>query len=147
MFFYQQILKNDILCATFLSWLIAQILKVVITLILDKRLDFYRFVGTGGMPSSHSSLVMCLSTAIGLKCGWDSTQYAIALSFAIIIMYDASGVRRSVGKQAMILNQIIEDRQNHRPIGEEKLKELIGHTPVEVIAGAILGILVANIII
>ena len=147
MFFYQQILKNDILCATFLSWLIAQILKVVITLILDKRLDFYRFVGAGGMPSSHSSLVMCLSTAIGLKCGWDSTQYAIALSFAIIIMYDASGVRRSVGKQAMILNQIIEDRQNHRPIGEEKLKELIGHTPVEVIAGAILGILVANIII
>lgn len=142
-----QIAKNQILEATLLSWFIAQTLKVVITLIKDKKFNIYRFVGSGGMPSSHSSLVMALSTAIGLKNGWDSTSYAIAISFALVTMYDASGVRRAVGKQAMILNKMIEDRHNHKPIGEKRLKELIGHTPVEVFAGAILGIVVANMVI
>lgn len=147
MLFFQKIAKNEVLYVTLLSWFIAQISKVIITLIKEKKINFYRFVGSGGMPSSHSSLVMGLSTAIGLKQGFDSTQYAIALSFALIIMYDASGVRRAVGKQAIILNQIIGDRQKHKPIVDKRLKELIGHTPVEVIVGAVLGIFIANIVI
>ncbi|TCO79199.1 divergent PAP2 family protein [Marinisporobacter balticus] len=147
MLFFQRIVENEVLYVTLLCWFIAQVLKVIITLITEKRINIYRFVGSGGMPSSHSALVMGLSTAIGLKEGWESPQYAIALSFALIIMYDASGVRRAVGKQAMILNQMIADRQKHKPIGEKRLKELIGHTPVEVIAGAILGIFIANMVI
>nr|WP_129597810.1 divergent PAP2 family protein [Anaerophilus nitritogenes] len=132
---------------TLLSWFIAQLLKVIISLVKDKKVNLYRFVGSGGMPSSHSALVMGLSTAVGLKKGWDSLEYAISIAFALIIMYDASGVRRAVGKQAIILNKIIEDKQNHKPIGEKRLKELIGHTPIEVIAGAILGIFIANLVI
>ncbi|QXM06028.1 divergent PAP2 family protein [Crassaminicella indica] len=147
MLFFQKISRNEVLYATLLSWFIAQTLKVIITLIKEKRVNLYRFVGSGGMPSSHSSLVMSLSTAIGLKHGWDSTFYALSLAFALIVMYDASGVRRAVGKQAIILNKIIEDRQKHKPIGEKRLKELIGHTPVEVLVGAILGIFIANIVI
>jgi acid phosphatase family membrane protein YuiD len=145
--FFNQIYRNEILNVTLISWFIAQFLKVVITLIKEGKFNIYRFVGSGGMPSSHSSLVMGLSTAVGLQKGWASTEYAITLAFALIVMYDASGVRRAVGKQAIILNQIIEDRQKHKPIGEQRLKELIGHTPIEVFAGAILGILVANLLI
>lgn len=145
--FVQQIFKNEVINATLLSWFIAQMLKVIITLIKEKKMNLYRFVGSGGMPSSHSSLVMGLSTAIGLKSGWDSTEYAIALAFALITMYDASGVRRAVGKQAIILNKMIEDRHKHKTIGEKRLKELIGHTPIEVFVGAILGIFIANIVI
>jgi acid phosphatase family membrane protein YuiD len=145
--FFQKIFKNEIIYITLLSWFIAQTLKVIITLILDKKINLYRFVGSGGMPSSHSALVMGLSTAIGLKHGFDSSLYAIAIAFALIVMYDASGVRRAVGKQAIILNKIIQDKQKHKPIGDGRLKELIGHTPIEVFAGALLGIFIANMMI
>lgn len=139
--------SNPYFNASFWSWFTAQALKVVLTLVKEKKLDFYRFVGSGGMPSSHSAMVMGLSTAIGLKMGWDSLEYAISIIFSLIIMYDASGVRRAVGKQAMILNQMIKDRQQNKQIEEKQLKELVGHTPIEVFAGAILGILIANLII
>ncbi len=147
MVFLDGIIKNQILYVTLVSWFIAQALKVIITLIKDGEFNLYRFVGSGGMPSSHSSLVMSLSTAVGLVDGWASTEYAISLAFALVVMYDASGVRRAVGKQAMILNQIIADRMKNKPIGEQRLKELIGHTPVEVMSGAILGIVLANMLI
>lgn len=147
MLFLEQMAKNQVFAVALVSWFVAQTLKVIYTLVKDKKLNLYRFVGSGGMPSSHSSLVMGLSTAVGLKSGWDSIPYAIALSFALITMYDASGVRRAVGKQAIILNKIIEDRHHHKPIGEQRLKELIGHTPFEVFAGAILGIIIANLMI
>lgn len=150
MLFITEIIHNEIIAVTFIAWFLAQILKVVLTLIKDNKFDVYRFVGSGGMPSSHSSLVMALSTSIGLKMGWQSPEYAISIAMAMVIMYDASGVRRSVGKQAMILNQIIQDKNNHvslKEIREKRLKELIGHTPVEVFAGALLGILVANLMI
>jgi acid phosphatase family membrane protein YuiD len=145
--FFQQLVKNDVFIVGFIAWFIAQTLKVIYSLIKDKKLNLYRFVGSGGMPSSHSSFVMGLSTAVGIRSGWDSVAYAIALSFALIIMYDASGVRRAVGKQAIILNKMIEDRHHHKPIGEQRLKELIGHTPFEVFAGALLGIVIANLLI
>lgn len=95
------------------------------------------------MPSSHSSFVTSLSTLVGIERGFQSTDFAIVCVFSLIIMYDATGVRRSVGKQAAILNQIIDDVQHRKPIKHEKLKELVGHTPKEVLFGAILGILVA----
>ncbi|SHJ48897.1 divergent PAP2 family protein [Paramaledivibacter caminithermalis] len=147
MTFFNEILKNQILNVSFTSWFIAQALKVVITLLTKKKIDLYRFVGSGGMPSSHSSIVMGLSTSVGLKAGWTSTSYAISLVFALIVMYDAAGVRRAVGKQAIILNKILEDKHKSKHIQEKRLKELVGHTPVEVFAGAILGILVANLMI
>ncbi len=139
--------SNPYFNASFFSWFTAQALKVILTLIKEKKLDFYRFVGSGGMPSSHSAMVMGLSTAIGLKMGWDSLEYAVSIIFSLIIMYDASGVRRAVGKQAMILNQMIKDRQQNKQIEDKQLKELVGHTPIEVFAGAILGILIANLLI
>ena len=139
--------SNPYFNASFCSWFTAQALKVILTLIKEKKLDFYRFVGSGGMPSSHSAMVMGLSTDIGLKMGWDSLEYAVSIIFSLIIMYDASGVRRAVGKQAMILNQMIKDRQQNKQIEEKQLKELVGHTPIEVFAGAILGILIANLLI
>ena len=144
---FKQIIQNEVLKVSLASWLMAQVLKVIITLAKEKRIDLYRFVGSGGMPSSHSALVMGLSTAIGLRNGWITDEYAIALTFALIVMYDASGVRRAVGKQAMILNKFIQDWNSPKPIKEKQLKELIGHTPIEVFVGAIIGIFIANILI
>jgi hypothetical protein len=147
MSFFPGIASNRMFQVAFVSWFIAQALKVILTLITDRKLNLYRMIGSGGMPSSHSSLVMGLSTAIGLYLGWDSPLYAIALVTSLVVMYDASGVRRAVGIQAAILNQIIEDAYQHKPFSQDKLKELIGHTPYEVFAGAILGIVVANVMI
>lgn len=145
--FFDGIFQNQVFCISFVSWFVAQLLKVLLTLIFDKKLNLYRMVGSGGMPSSHSSTVMALSTAIGLLNGWDSVLYGTSLIFSLIVMYDASGVRQSVGKQAIILNTILDDLYQHKPIREERLKELVGHTKVEVLAGAILGIVIANVMI
>lgn len=142
--FFDGIMQNDILYAAILSWLIAQTLKVIITLLLEKEFKFERFHGSGGMPSSHTSTIMAASTAIGITQGFETPLYAMSLIMAFIVMYDASGVRRSVGKQAKLLNDIIEDLFSHKHLEEEKLKELVGHKPTEVFVGAILGILIAN---
>lgn len=141
-----KIIGNDILRAAAVSWFVAQFIKFIYTLIKYKKLDFRRFVGSGGMPSSHSSFAMGLSTAVGLKVGFDSVEYAITICFALVVMYDASGVRRAVGIQAKLLNQLINDLIELKHI-EKNLKELIGHTPFEVLIGAFLGIIIANIII
>lgn len=147
--FFDSLFNNKILWTSALSWFIAQSLKVVHTLIVDKRFNVSRFVGSGGMPSSHSSFVMALTTATGLVHGWDSGIFAVALVFSLVVMYDAAGVRNAVGKQASILNKIIADihHKKEKKLTEQRLKELIGHTPIEVFVGAILGIIVANIVI
>lgn len=106
-----------------------------------KEFDIRRFVGAGGMPSSHSALVVSLATSIGEINGYDSPYFAMAAIFALIVMYDAAGVRRAAGKQAAVINEILEEIYAHKTIPQEKLKELLGHTPIEVIAGALLGIL------
>lgn len=142
-----RIFFNKFFFVAFIAWLIAQVAKVVLTLIIEKELNLYRLVGSGGMPSSHSSFVMGLTTSLGLEFGWESPHFAMALVFSLVVMYDASGVRRAVGKQAIILNTMIADVYKHRHIEQEKLKELVGHTPYEVIVGAILGIVVANLMI
>ncbi|MFA5528148.1 MAG: divergent PAP2 family protein [Peptostreptococcales bacterium] len=139
-----ELFDNQILGVTLVSWAVAQILKFIINLIQNKDIDFNRLVGSGGMPSSHSSLVMGLSTAVGIKLGFNSLEYAMALSFAVIVMYDASGVRRAVGVQANLLNEIINDLKLFQHIEQRKLKELIGHTPFQVISGALLGIMIAK---
>ncbi|MDM8533269.1 divergent PAP2 family protein [Clostridiaceae bacterium HSG29] len=142
--YFIEVFGNDILFSGFIAWLIAQVLKIFTDFYKNRKMDVTRIVGSGGMPSSHSSLVMGLSTAVGLKHGWGSDLYVISLIFSLIVMYDASGVRRAVGKQASLLNRIIKDLYKHKRILEGELKELVGHTPKEVFAGAILGIIVAN---
>lgn len=141
-----RIFGNQVLTVTFFGWFIAQLLKVIFVLISTKSLDLSRFVGSGGMPSSHSSLVTSMTTAIGITEGFGSAIFALAFGVSCIIMYDAAGVRYAVGKQAKLLNQIISDIQEHK-FREEKLKELIGHTPKEVIAGGILGVFIAIIML
>lgn len=147
MTYFNDLFSNEVFAVAFWGWLIAQVLKVILTLIIDRRFNLYRLIGSGGMPSSHSSMVMGLSTAVGLKMGFDSVLYGVSFVIALIVMYDASGVRRAVGKQAIILNTIIDDLYEHKPIEHDRLKELVGHTPFEVFGGAILGIVLANIMI
>ncbi|MGL5257499.1 MAG: divergent PAP2 family protein [Proteocatella sp.] len=141
-----RIFGNQVLTVTFFGWFIAQLLKVIFVLISTKSLDISRFVGSGGMPSSHSSLVTSMTTAIGMTEGFGSSIFALAFGVSCIIMYDAAGVRYAVGTQAKILNQIISDIQEHK-FREEKLKELIGHTPIEVIVGGVLGVIVAIVML
>lgn len=133
------ILRNTPLLAAVLSWAIAQGTKIILTLVMEKRFDATRLVGTGGMPSSHSALVMALAFSVGKQEGFETPFFAIALILALVVMYDAAGIRRAAGKQAEILNLLIE---RHQVPDREKLKELLGHTPLEVFAGAILGVIV-----
>ncbi len=130
------------LLAALIAWVIAQSLKIVSWAVASKELNFKRLVEPGGMPSSHSAFVTSLATAAGVKEGFDSSLFALALVFAMVVMYDAAGVRRAAGKQARVLNAIVEDL-NRRELHPERLRELLGHTPFEVLIGALLGILIA----
>ena len=136
------ITHNEIIVASFMAWLIAQVIKVVLVLLKERRWDLSRMFGSGGMPSSHSALVVAMATAVGRLAGFSSTAFAIAVALAVIVMYDAANVRRAAGQQAELLNRIAEDFYRDKHIDGEKLKELLGHTPIEVAAGAVLGALV-----
>jgi len=125
------------------AWFIAQTIKVFLGVVSKKKFDFRWFIGTGGMPSSHAAGASALATTCGLNIGFDSVAFALAVVFAIVTMFDAQGVRRSTGQQAEILNKIMDDIYWRGKIEESRLKELIGHTPVEVIVGSIFGILIA----
>ncbi len=138
-----ELFGNRVLQATFIAWITAQILKVVIELIWKHRLDLRLLTSAGGMPSSHSATVCGLATAVALHDGLSSTLFAISLVLAVVVMYDAAGVRRAAGIQARILNQIIDELFQGHPISETHLRELLGHTPIQVFAGAILGIALA----
>jgi uncharacterized protein len=140
---FAQIGKNKIFITTLFTWVIAQTIKVIIGIITQRKFDFRWFVGTGGMPSSHAAGASCLAVAVGLQYGFDTVYFALAASFAIVVMFDAQGVRRASGRQARILNRIMEDIYWKGKIPEGRLRELIGHTPVEVIAGFLLGTAVA----
>ena len=131
----------EVIFVAFSGIVLAQIVKCFLHLIVKRNLDLRLFTTTGGMPSSHSAGVMGLSTAVGLIRGFDSIEFAIALGYAFIVMYDAAGVRRAAGKQAACLNKIIMDlyKQDLQEAGG-KLEELLGHTPMQVFAGAIFGI-------
>lgn len=125
--------------------IIAQIIKFFVHLIVERKVNFKIFTTTGGMPSSHSAGVVGLSTSVGLITGFNSVPFAIAMGYALVVMYDAAGLRRASGKMAACLNKILDDFYKHevQSMGG-KLKELLGHTPIEVIAGAILGVAYAH---
>lgn len=132
------------LVTALIAWFIAQVMKMIIVLVKDRKVNFERLVGSGGMPSSHSALVVSLAAAIGLTEGFASPLFALSTVFALVVMYDAAGVRRAAGQQAVILNKIIDSLvKSDFSHTEKRLKELLGHTPVQVFAGAILGIAVA----
>ena len=143
--FLNALIHNTVLVSAVLGWFVAQVLKTLIHLFFTKKFVPERLVGSGGMPSSHSATVCALATAILMREGPDSLFFAIALILAIIVMHDAMGVRRETGIQARILNemmQLFEDMGSDMP-AQEKLKEFVGHTPLQVLIGAILGILIA----
>ena len=140
---------NRILLITFIAWLGAQTAKLIIYAIINKKFVPERFMGDGGMPSAHSAVVASLATAVGLKSGWDSALFAVATILAVIVMHDAMGVRLETGKQAKVINDIVQTLQA-RGRGEltpvETLKEFVGHTGPQVIVGALSGILTAVIL-
>lgn len=135
--------RNYVFWTAAASWIIAQSIKVSLGIIREKRFNFRWFVGTGGMPSSHAAGVSALATSIGVTYGFDSALFAVVLTFTLIVMFDAQGVRLSAGKQAEILNKMLDDIYWKKKLDEDKLKEFIGHTPVEVWAGAALGVLIS----
>lgn len=134
----------EVLFSGFMASLIAQLLKFILHLICERKVNFKIFTTTGGMPSSHSAGVVSLSVSVGIITGFDSILFAIAMGYAVIVMYDAAGLRRASGRMAVCLNKIMDDFYKHDvQAAGGKLKELLGHTPIEVIAGAILGALYA----
>ena len=140
------ILHNRILMVALLACVSAQGLKLVIDLIATRKLNVTYLLSPGGMPSAHSALVGALATSVGSLKGWSSAEFAIACLFAIIVMYDAAGVRQAAGKQAKILNQIVDELfQEKHNLNEERLKELLGHTPFQVLVGLSLGISIAMV--
>lgn len=141
--FVKEIGANRIFYVTLLSWFVAQMLKVVLGIFQEKRFNFHWFVGTGGMPSSHAAGVSSLATSVGCVAGFDSPLFAVTSVMALIIMFDAQSVRRETGKQAEVLNKIIDDIYANRGVREDRFKELLGHTPVEVFMGALLGIFIS----
>ena len=131
--FFSQIFSNKVLGISMFACFLAQFIKIFTG--KEKFIQFSRLFTSGGMPSSHSSFVTSLATLVGIERGFNSTDFAIVTVFALIIMYDASGVRRAVGKQATILNKILDDLHHKKHIEQKRLKELIGHTPKEVLFG------------
>lgn len=125
------------------AWAIAQAFKVVVEFYKVRRLDFRILAAMGGMPSSHTAMVMALTTVLARLDGLASPLFAIALIFSLVVMYDAAGVRRAAGRQAAVLNRVVADLREHRGFHEDRLLELLGHTPFEVLGGAALGIAVA----
>ena len=140
--------SNEVLWCAVAAWFAAQALKIPIYWYVEKELDWGRFFGSGGMPSSHSAFVVSLAIMTGWLAGFDRAEFAVAVVLAAIVMYDASGVRRETGLQAEVLNDIIRKVfVDGEPITDVELKELVGHTKVEVAGGFIVGVLVALLFI
>ena len=139
---FQELLSNGFLLVALSSWFWAQLIKTIIHAIVTKKLDWTRLVGDGGMPSGHSATVSSLATATSLVYGPGSFQFAMAVIFAIVVCKDAMGVRLETGKQAVIINDIVEsfNALMSEKLTDAKLKEFVGHTPLQVIAGILLGV-------
>ena len=141
-----EIINNRVIQAAALAWAIAQGIKVLLTLAISRRFDYTRVFGSGGMPSSHSSMACAMLMVIGFHEGFSSSVFALAFCFAGVTMYDAAGVRRAAGRQAASINRIIRhlrEKSAGYQDTEKQLRELLGHTPLEVIAGALLGIIIS----
>lgn len=135
--------QNVVLASALTAWLSAQILKTLFNFLKYRQFDAERLIGAGGMPSSHTALVVGLAVSLWLKEGLNSSVFAIAVVLAGIVMYDAAGVRRAAGKHAKIINKLVRHTRAEQTVRNIKLKELLGHHPIEVIAGAVLGVLIA----
>lgn len=141
-----QIIGNKIIQTGAIAWVCSQVIKTILHLIVNKKIVWERLIGDGGMPSSHSATVVSVALATGFAAGWDSPVFAVAVFFAIVVMHDARGVRRETGKQAVVINDMLEFFEQMGAgtlTPEQTLKEFVGHTPLQVAAGAILGIIVA----
>ncbi len=134
------------LLAPIVAWAIAQAAKLTLSSIRLRRLNLRVLAETGGMPSSHSAIVMGLTTAVGKYSGVSSASFAIALIFTFVVMYDAAGLRRAAGRQAEVLNRLVEDLVHMRGVQEARLRELLGHTPTEVLVGALIGLVIGLIL-
>lgn len=142
------LVQNKILVSALVGWIVAQVLKTLIYIYLNRKFVAERLVGSGGMPSSHSATVCALATSTVMQYGVGSFEFAITTIFAIVVMYDAIGVRRETGIQAKVLNEMIDvfAKMNKNLSVEDRLKEFVGHTPFQVLMGAILGVVLALII-
>lgn len=157
---WQILTSNYLINVGVLSWLAAQVIKTVLTYISTGKWNIERMFGAGGMPSSHSALVCSIAIGMARKMGFESPEFALSLSLAAIVMYDAMGVRRAAGEQAKVLNKLVfgfrflnqadsDDENEEEPLtiqNQKKLKEFLGHTPFEVLGGAMLGILIAMLL-
>ena len=135
-----EILHNRILLTGAAAWVISQVIKTIIHLIINHRIVWERLVGDGGMPSSHSATVCSVAVACGLFCGWGSPEFGVAFFLAVIVMHDARGVRQETGKQAVVINEMIDMMKLFERIPEMELKEFVGHTPLQVYVGILIGI-------
>ena len=143
----RQFLENRIMWIGVLAWFVAQLGKVVITFLVERRLDINRLFGLGGMPSSHAAVVSAVAVAVGIRMGFNSALFAIALTIALVTMVDAAGVRRAAGQQAVMLNRVVQEIiERGGDLPDETLRELLGHTPLQVLVGSILGIALAILI-
>lgn len=142
---FYEIITNKVVVVPICAWAIAQLAKTSVALLQGKGLDFRYLVGSGGMPSAHSAVVTALATTIGMIQGFGSAVFGIAVILAVVVMYDAAGVRQSVSHQSVVLNRIVHELRLRQPITrlEADMRELLGHTPFQVIVGAALGIAVA----
>ena len=156
----QKICGNYVLCVAIIAWVAAQVMKTVLNFIMTKKFHVERLVGAGGMPSSHTALVCSMTIAVSKLTGVNSPEFAIAFIIAAVVMYDAMGVRRAAGEQAKVLNKIVfqwgdvvkkdspqdgevQKQNTEEELAKKELKEFLGHTPLEVLGGALLGILIA----
>lgn len=138
------IFSNRVLWCAVTAWFVAQALKIPTYWLVEKKLDLMRFFGSGGMPSSHSAFVVALTIMIGAVEGFDTAIFALSAVLAAIVMYDATGVRKETGNQAEVLNEILRKVfVDGEPIADDDLKELVGHTKVEVLGGVIVGVMCA----
>jgi acid phosphatase family membrane protein YuiD len=141
---FKVIFENHMLWTALAAWLLAQVLKIPIDFFLHRRWDWALFFAAGGMPSSHSALVVSAALSAGLHHGFDSEIFALAVTIAMVVVYDATGVRRQAGMQAQKINILVEELLKGHPISHEQLREVIGHTPLEAIGGVLLGLVVAQ---
>ena len=148
MHYFSEIISNRYIWCALIAYAVAQGLKIPTYYLTEKKWDWHRFVGSGGMPSSHTAIVVSLAVMIGSLNGFDSPVFALSVAFAAIVMYDAAGVRRETGKQGAVINEILQKVLiDGKQISDDEFKELVGHTPFEVAGGAVVGLVVALIFI
>jgi hypothetical protein len=143
----QELISNKILIVACISWLTAQVLKIIINLFNEKEWDLHLILSSGGMPSGHTAFTVALAVGIGQSEGYNTPLFAMALVFCFIVMYDATNIRLEAGKQAALLNKLIQTLQHPNLTLDAALKELLGHTPLQVAVGALLGIIIAVLLI